>query len=170
MKHSRRMFLGSTVAAAGGGALLTFGNNPFSPITLAQSSGSDPIAQELLRQMKHAMQLLKDGKAEGARQFASALRVVAVQVSTRDDQFRARLREAVNVKGRAGLVYATPSHAEMKRLADEWGVSNQAAAFHATRAADPFRREQALDLLLKEGLAPSLQRAAADLDECGAWL
>ena len=170
MKHSRRMFLGSTVAAAGGGALFTFGNTPFSPVTLAQSSGPDPIAQELLRQMKAAMQLLKDGKGEGARQFASALRLVAVQASTRDNQLRAQLREAVNVKGRASLVYAAPSHTEMKRLAAEWGVGDQAAAFHATHASDPFRREQALDMLLKEGLAPSLRRAAEDLNECGAWL
>ena len=168
MKHSRRMFLGSTVAAAGGGALFSFGNTPFSQITLAQSSGPDPLVAALQLQLKGGMEKLLQGKGEGARQFASTLRIYAAHAKGREAEWIARFRQLVADKGRAALVNAPVNHQEMERIADTLGVPVSMRPPHTP--ADPFRLEQALDLLLKEGIFPSIERAAVQLEQRGAQI
>lgn len=158
---SRRMFLtgsSAAVAAAGLGGIAAFSTTR----AVAQQQGAGgPVAAEVVRQLRNGIGKMKAGKGAGAVQAAALLRVYAATQS--DANLRAVIREAIRQKGRNAIIYGEINHAEMMRFADDLGVPRSWLPPHT--APDPFLREQALDLLLKEGVTPSIQRAADTLDD-----
>ena len=161
---TRRLFLAgaAAVAVTGGGLALNFP-------AAAQRRTPDPLTRELRRQLREAMAKLNDGKGEGARQGASTLRLWAATLNGAGErQFDASIRQAIRQKGRTFLLYAPTNHAEMQKLAQEIGFPLHLLPPH--EAPNPTRREQALRVILEEGLLPGIERAAQELEEKGEEL
>jgi hypothetical protein len=164
---TRRMLLGST-AAAGAGAIAVTSFNVPAPVA-AQTAGANPaLDAEIQRQLKDGFtKLLGNEKAKGAQQMATTFRFYATTID--DDQVRAMFREGIRRKGRAAIILAPPiEHAEMERMGKALGIPSSQLPRH--EAPDQIAREKALDLLLKEGLSPSLHRTADALEEMAVLL
>jgi hypothetical protein len=151
---SRRVFVGSLAGAgvgATGAALLDL------PLS-AQRASADPVVRELHTQLKDAFGKMRDGKAIGARQAATVLRVWASTVN--DGQFQATLRNA----NRSQLLLTEMNHEELVRQAKELGIDPSKLPRHSL---DRVGREAALGRLIKEGLSQSLREAADYVDGVG---
>lgn len=163
MTHSRRMFLGSAAALAGG----AFASLHIPAAAQRRANaGRDPVTQELLRQIRGAMTGLLDGEGEGARRIASTLRVWAAHLQKDEAALAALLREGITSHRRA-LLSHPGNHAEMTRIAEEIGFPLHRLPPHTV--PDPVLRERALNQLLKDGgITPSMRRAADILEELSA--
>jgi hypothetical protein len=101
---------------------------------------------------------MRDGKAIGATQAATVLRVWASTVN--DGQLQATLRKA----NRSQLLLSEMNHGELVRQAKELGIDPSKLPAHSL---DRVGREAALDRLIKEGLSQSLREAADYVDGVG---
>lgn len=154
--NSRRLFLsGAAVAIIGGGSATMF----TAPVATRRRS-VEPVTRELHRQLRAGIQKLLDDDGEGARQVASTLSIYAATLS--DDQIRAEVHHVVEARGRQAILSAPINHAEMQQMAAELGIPSSMLALH--HEADISSRDEALTMLLREGLTPSMKRAAAGID------
>jgi hypothetical protein len=162
---SRRVFVGSAaLASVGAGSYGLFAQTPGAITRSPTVVQDDPILKEIRRQLRRATQGLKKGSGEGARQYASALRLWAArgQGDKIDDRLRVALQRTIAQRGRSALLAAEAPHTEMERQAADLGFTPDMLDLH--RPSDPALREQALDRLLRDGLTATIHAAADLLD------
>jgi hypothetical protein len=152
----RRVFVGS-LAGAGVGAL---GATSLLDIPVsAQRASAAPLIREIRRQLKEAFARMRDGRADGARQAATVLRLYASSVN--DGDLRAALRRA----NRRQLLLTDMNHGELVREANELGIDPSRLPPHSL---DRVGREAALDRLISEGLSPFMRDVADYVDGVAA--
>lgn len=150
--ENRRRFL-----VLSGAAALT----PWLPTSSSAQPAADPVEQEVLRQYRGAVRNLHaTGKAEHARQVGGLLKILAThgQAQGVDRRVRAGIRRI----GRAGILTLEMDPKTYEREAKAFGIPDPPPMLFVPADA----REQAYDLMVREGITPYLFRSAAYFE---AW-
>lgn len=128
----------------------------------------DLVAAEALRQFRTGVRAQIEGRGEGARQAASALRVMAAHARAQglDDQFRRMLQREVETYGRDGVLWRHISPARVAADAREFGLDPAPGLV----SPDMATRRLVLESLLTLGITPHLLTAAEHFDRAGAHL
>jgi hypothetical protein len=155
MTTNRRLFI--TTGAAG-----------LAGISLVEGQSKPKINSEskaMRKQMRQAIQSMRDGKREGLTQYAFGLRVFANQLEENkiEAQLQVTLRKLVREKGRAYVLAMEGNHTEMQRIANEFGADILGASVHTT--TNFSMRERILDSFLSgEGVVSTIREVADALD------
>jgi hypothetical protein len=153
--QSRRVFLGSAVAAAaGGGAFVLLPNDG-----LAQA---DAVGTALDRELLAAVRLMaRNQTGEGPRRVATIFRLMAIHHAPKDAAFRAALRAQVRAVGREAILQRTMDPVELQANVRQFGFRFQVTPPNPPRAV----REKVLDEFLAHGLTPFRRMAAEAFDK-----
>lgn len=164
---SRRRFIGGSAAAVlatAGAGIGAFGMQQGRAPQGRSSGLTNAVADEVHQQIRLAMPKLLEANGNAARQIATALRIYAASLADSG----ALIRQAVQQTGRTAILSASFDHADLEQRAQELNFPVSQLPPHSD--IDPIRREKALDMLVKEGLAPLMRRVADGLDESAdAW-
>jgi len=157
--QSRRVFLGSAVAAAAGsGALLMLPKEGFA---------QDDFGTALDREMLAAVRLMaRNQTGEGPRRVAGILRLMALHHAPKDAGFRAALRAKVQREGREALLQRTMDPIELEANARTFGFRFVITPPNPPRAV----REKVLNEFLAHGLTPFRRLAADGFDKASGDL
>jgi hypothetical protein len=166
---SRRRLLGSALTLGAGAAIGSTMSYPSLGVPLAAAGRKDLVHDELIRQLKTGVRGMRaERPAEAARSVAATLRILAAhyQATDQDAAFKTRLKQAVGRHGRDAVLRWEPDAAMLAAEAREFGVTG-------ALPKEPFNladRERALDALLKNGAAPVLLAAAAEISRRASQL
>ena len=153
---SRRLFISGSAAS-----LLAVPALPFAQQVLPLAQPPAPLSRELKGQLQGAVKtILSEGRGEGARRVAVILRVWAAQGVAQgyDAHLRDGFARAIKRRGRDTFLYGQPPHAKMLEEQKAFGLPERLLGPHPP--LNPVLRGKSLDLLLREGLTPSLARTA----------
>jgi hypothetical protein len=145
--QSRRIFLGSTAALAGGGSLLLLSSRAVAQAPAALPD--DPVWSAIVAQFERATQAFQAGPTTGeaSRQLAAAFRMAAAwgRANRIDDTVRARLRSRVAREGRDAMILRPFDAVDELRLR---GLT----APHPVALATVADKSRALDAMLRGGV------------------
>lgn len=156
---SRRLFLTGSAAT-----LIAVPAVPLAQQALPPGRPPAPsqlLSRELKRQLQAAVRsTITDGRGEGARRTAVVLRLWAAQgvAEGYDASLRDGLARAIRRRGRDTFLYGQPPHAAMHAEKKAYGIPEHLLSAHLP--VDPTVRAKTLDMLLREGVTPSLVRTA----------
>ena len=157
---SRRLFISGSAAS-----LLAVPALPFAQQALPLAQQPPPLSRELKRQLQAAVKsIVAEGRGEGARRVAVLLRVWAAHGTAEgyDAHLRDGLARAIKRRGRDTFLYGQRSHEAMLEEQKAFGLPERLLGPHPP--LDPILRGKTLDLLVREGVTPSLARTADWLD------
>jgi hypothetical protein len=155
---SRRLFLSGSAAT-----LIAVPAVPLAQqaLPLVRQPPPQPLSRELKRELQGAVRtIFAEGRGEGARRTAVVLRLWAAHglVQGYDAGIRDGLAKAIKRRGRDTFLYVQPPHAAMHAEKRAYGMPEHLLSSHPP--VDPALRAKTLDLLLREGVTPSLLRTA----------
>lgn len=174
----RRVFVGSVVAGlplvAGIGARTFAQSRPGAEHQHPGGAGGDPVLEHLFREMAAIHNRARhEPRGEDARAFAAQLRTLVVYARQQhvDDRIREAARAAIQREGRQGLLWRDPDPVAMRAELERYGVEIDARAQDLVPPPGYVLRNQALDMLLRDGISASwdrvarlLERAAPEID------
>ena len=158
--QSRRVFLGSAVAAAAGGGAFVL-------LPKDGSAQADAFGTALDRELIAAVRLMaRNQTGEGPRRVAAILRLMAIHHAPKDGAFRAALRAQVRAAGRQAVLQRTLDPVELQANVRQFGFR-----FEVTPPNPPLAiREKVLDEFLARGLTPFRRMAAEGFDQASEEL
>jgi hypothetical protein len=150
----RRVFLGSAVAAAGGGGAFVL-------LPKDVNAQGDAVGTALDRELVAAVRLMAHNQTgEGPRRVAAIFRLMAIHHAPGDAGFRAALRAQVRAAGRDAVLQRTMDRVELQASVRQFGF-----CFEVPPANPPQEiREKVLDEFLVCGLTPFRRLAAESFD------
>lgn len=129
------------------------------------------VARELKRQLQGSVRsMVTGGRGEGARRTALVLRLWVAHGLAQgyDASLREGLSRAIARRGRDTFLYGQVPHATMRMEQRSFGLPEQLLSSHPP--VDPKLRAKTLDLLLREGITPSLTRTADWFETVGTHM
>jgi hypothetical protein len=141
------------------------------PQARAQQSSTDPVLDEINRQLVASLNDMDSSPADAARRHAAALRMLAAFGTKEgwDKQFRDSLDQIIRTHGRERVISERPDLAsassayvkELGRLGIRLRLSDR---FTRQIPLHVNRKSKALDDLLNDGITATLRRQADTLD------
>jgi hypothetical protein len=134
----------------------------------AQQPGAvatDPVAQEILREMIEAANGIERAPGDSARRQARAFRMLAAlgQKEGFDQTFRAHIRKEIRLRGRTDVIFERPALASAAREARRHGLQIDLSQMGETEL-DVERKGKALDMLVERGFVATCRRHASILE------
>lgn len=156
---SRRLFLSGSAATLIAVPAVPLAQQALPPM---RAPAAPPlVTRELKRQLQASVKsIVTDGRGEGARRTALVLRLWVAHGLAQgyDASLRDGLARGIAQRGRDTFIYGQMPHATMRMEQRAYGLPDQLLSSHPP--IDPKLRSKTLDMLLREGITPSLTRTA----------